>query len=83
MAVAIILAITVPFLILEITYILAPDQGVQQPPLQPQPNPKPESLLSQIVWVAQWIGLAAVIAIAFVGTFLFVDHIRKIKTTPK
>jgi hypothetical protein len=77
-AVAIILAITTPFLLLEITCTLAPDQALQQMP-PPQPNPKPESLLSQIIWIAQWIGLAAVIAIASVGLFLLITHKRKNK----
>lgn len=76
MALAIILAISMPFLLLEITYFLTPSEALQQPPA-PLPGSKPEPLLSQIIWITQWIGLAAVIAIAFAGAFLLVNRYKK------
>jgi len=38
-----------------------------------------EPLSDQIVWVVQWIGLAALIAITVVGTMLIVSQIRSKK----
>jgi amino acid transporter len=75
MTIIIILAILSAFLMLGISYVLFPDQNLQQPP-PPLPTSKPESLLNEVLWTIQWIGLAAIIAITIVGAILLVGQVK-------
>ena len=79
MAITVILAILSAFLLLGISYILFPDQTLQQPPA-PLPTSKPENLLNEVLWAIQWIGLAAIIAITIVGAVLLVNRVKSKKT---
>lgn len=67
------LALAIAFLLFGISYILFPSQ-VSQQPNKSIPNIEPIS--DQIFWVIQWISLAAITAIAAVGTILFASRIR-------
>lgn len=78
---AALLAVASAFLLLGISYILFLDQTPQQPSISKSPL-QPETLLDQIFWAIQWIGLAAVIAITAVGAILIITQIKR-KKTPK
>ncbi|NLE05540.1 MAG: hypothetical protein GX638_12170 [Crenarchaeota archaeon] len=74
---AIILAILLPFLLFGISYALF-DQTSQQ---SNTTRGIPEPLLSQIVWVIQWISIVVLLSITIMGIIIFVS--RKIsKKTP-
>jgi hypothetical protein len=62
------------FLLLGLSYLVFPDQTSQPPP--PLPTSKAEPLASQILWAAQWIGLAVLIAVAVVGVVLIASRTR-------
>ncbi|MCW3983632.1 MAG: hypothetical protein NWE96_06505 [Candidatus Bathyarchaeota archaeon] len=68
------------FLLLGLSYIIFPDMPIQQPP-GPQPTSRPESLLSQIFWAFQLIGIAAIVSLTIVGAFMVVNRIRKEKNS--
>jgi len=76
MVITIVVGVLSAFLLLGLSYIIFPDTPIQQPP-GPQPTSRPESLLSQILWAIQLIGLAAIISVSVVGAFLLINHIRK------
>jgi hypothetical protein len=67
MPTAIIFAITMPLSLIAITYTITPNQTIQQPP-PPHANPKLEFLFNQKICIVQWIGLAAVVTLIFVGS---------------
>jgi hypothetical protein len=69
------------FLLLGVGYIFFPDETAQQQPF-PLPATKPEPLIDQILWAAQWILLAAFIAIATVGAVLLINRTRNRKAGP-
>ena len=66
---AIILAPTLAISLLEISYLLIPEQ-------MPIPLPEP-SMLSQLFGASLWIGIAALIAVAVVGTTLAINRVRR------
>ena len=74
MTTSVLLALASAFLLAVISYVLFPVQ-----PSNSKPLPVMEPLSDQIVWVVQWIGLAALIAITVVGTMLIVSQIRSKK----
>ncbi len=75
MAAAAVLAVTLAFLLVGISYILFPEQTSQQP--TPMPTSKPEPLAEQIVWAIGWIGLAACITSAIVGAMLLLNRMNR------
>ncbi len=81
MAIAVVLAVFSAFLLLGLSYAVFPDE-----PSQPLPGPtgNPESLLSQVIWVIQWVGFAAVVALVIVVAILLVHRVitRKQKQLP-
>ncbi len=79
MVIMVIVATLSAFLLLGLSYIIFPDKPIEQPPI-PQPTSSPESLLSQILWALQWIGVAAIVSASFVGAFLLINRIIKKKT---
>ena len=74
MLVSIAVATLLGFLLLGLSYVLFPEQ-TSQPPI-PMPTSKTEPLAVQILWAVQWIGLAALIAIAVVGVGLVASRAR-------
>lgn len=66
---AIILAPALAISLLEISYLLIPEQ-------MPIPMPEP-SMLNQIFGAILWIGIAALIAVAVVGTTLVINRVRR------
>ena len=80
MVAAALLAVALALLLVGISYVLFPAQSSQEPPLG-TPIPKPESLMDQVFWAVQWIGLAALIALCAVGVLLLVIRVRGKKTS--
>jgi uncharacterized membrane-anchored protein YhcB (DUF1043 family) len=74
MIAAVVVGTLLGFLLLGLSNIFVPEQTSQPPP--PLPTSKAEPLTSQILWTAQWIGLAALIAITVVSLVLFVGLAR-------
>jgi hypothetical protein len=71
---AVVVATLLGFLLLGLSYVLFPEQTSQPPP--PLPTSKAEPLTAQILWAAQWIGIAALIAITVVGVVLVAGRAR-------
>jgi uncharacterized membrane protein len=80
MLIAMLLAVALALLLVGMSYVLFPEQSSQEPP-HGVPIPKPESLVDQVFWAIQWIGLAALIALCAVGVMLLVVRIRSKKTS--
>ena len=80
MVAAVLAGVLMSFVLLSLSYIALPQQASQPPP--PLPTAKTESLESQILWVAQWIGLAALIATAVVGVILVASRAKNKSNSP-
>lgn len=80
MVLAVLLAVALASLLVGMSYLLFPEQSSQEPPIG-TPIPKPEPLINQVFWTIQWIGLAAIIALAIVGVMLLVVRTRNKKTS--
>jgi hypothetical protein len=74
---ATILAVTVPLLMAEATFILFPSQEFSMPPPLPQANSA-----SQLVWSLQWLGFAVLVSLLIVGAILLVKRLHQTKNDP-